>query len=145
MGLSQRILLLDDEDLLYRLPSSTFSRMLSNPESVRIERFAGARVRMADVIVELVERRPVQIAWITYGILGFDREGCFDLKAYIRCQRALAELAFAPVFPSSTCAVQSRRFSSGCESRPAPFAPAGSNRSSHGGNEMAEAFGVEGH
>ena len=47
--------------------------------------------------------------------------------------------------PSSTCAVQSRRFSSGCESRPAPFAPAGSNRSSHGGNEMAEAFGVEGH
>ena len=44
----------------------------------------------------------------------------------------------------STCAVQSRLFSSGCESRPAPFAPAGSNRSSHGGNEMAEAFGVEG-
>ena len=45
----------------------------------------------------------------------------------------------------STCAVQSRRFSSGCESRPASFAPAGSNRSSHGGNEVAEAFGVEGH
>ena len=30
--------------------------------------------------------------------------------------------------------------SSGCESRPAN-APAGSNRSSHGGNEVAEAFG----
>ncbi len=28
---------------------------------------------------------------------------------------------------------------------PANFAPAGSNRSSHGGNEVAEAFGVEGH
>ena len=51
----------------------------------------------------------------------------------------------AMVPPSSTCAVQSRRFSSGCETRPASFAPAGSNRSSHGGNEMAEAFGVEGH
>src|SRR5271166_656469 len=34
--------------------------------------------------------------------------------------------------------------SSGCKSRPAT-APAGSNRSSHGGNEMAEAFGVAGH
>ena len=50
-----------------------------------------------------------------------------------------------PGLPSSTCAVQSRRFSSGCEARPASFAPAGSNLSSHGGNEMAEAFGVEGH
>ena len=34
--------------------------------------------------------------------------------------------------------------SSGCKSHPAN-APAGSNRSSHGGNKMAEAFGVAGH
>ena len=34
--------------------------------------------------------------------------------------------------------------SSGCESRPATFAPAGSNRSNRGGNEAVEAFGVEG-
>jgi hypothetical protein len=33
-----------------------------------------------------------------------------------------------------------RRFSSGCKPHPAT-APAGSNRSSHGGNEVAEAFG----
>ena len=33
---------------------------------------------------------------------------------------------------------------SGCKSHPA-IAPAGSNRSSHGGDEMAEASGVEGH
>ena len=38
------------------------------------------------------------------------------------------------------CAVERRRFSSGCESHPAT-APAGSDRSSYGGNEMAEAFG----
>src|SRR5208283_305962 len=34
--------------------------------------------------------------------------------------------------------------SSGCKSHPAN-APAGSNRSSHGGDEMAEAFGVASH
>jgi len=33
---------------------------------------------------------------------------------------------------------------SGCESRPVTFAPAGSNRSSRGGNEAAEASGEEG-
>jgi transposase-like protein len=43
------------------------------------------------------------------------------------------------------CAVLRRRLSSGCESHPATFAPAGSNRSSHGGNEVAGASGVEGH
>jgi hypothetical protein len=34
---------------------------------------------------------------------------------------------------------------SGCNSRPATFVLAGSNRSSRGGNETAEASGVEGH
>ncbi len=35
-------------------------------------------------------------------------------------------------------------FSSGCKPHPAN-APAGSNRSSHGGDEMAEAFGIACH
>jgi hypothetical protein len=35
-------------------------------------------------------------------------------------------------------------FFSGCESRPVTFVPTGSNWSSRGGNESAEAFGVEG-
>ncbi len=35
-------------------------------------------------------------------------------------------------------------FFSGCKSHPA-IAPAGSNRSSHGGDEMAEAFGIACH
>ncbi len=36
-------------------------------------------------------------------------------------------------------------FFSGCKSHPATIAPAGSNRSSQGGDEMAEASGIEGH
>ena len=36
-------------------------------------------------------------------------------------------------------------FPSGCESHPAIFAPAGSNRSRHGGNEVAEASDATGH
>jgi hypothetical protein len=36
-------------------------------------------------------------------------------------------------------------FYSGCKPHSATIAPAGSNRSSRGGNEVAEASGVEGH
>ena len=42
-------------------------------------------------------------------------------------------------WPESACAVKRRRFPVGA-SPTRRFAPAGSNRSSHGGNEMAEAF-----
>src|ERR1700730_4643460 len=42
--------------------------------------------------------------------------------------------------PFSTCAVTRRRFSSGCKPHPAT-APAGSDRSRHGGDEVSEAFG----
>lgn len=37
------------------------------------------------------------------------------------------------------------QFSSGCESHPATFVPAGSNRSSCGGDKAAEAFDVKDH
>ncbi len=37
-----------------------------------------------------------------------------------------------------------RRFFSGCKSHPA-IAPSGSNRSNHGGDETAEAFGIACH
>ncbi len=49
-----------------------------------------------------------------------------------------------PKCPSRVCAVVRRRFSSGCKALPAA-APAGSNRSGHGGDEMAEAFGIACH
>jgi hypothetical protein len=47
--------------------------------------------------------------------------------------------------PTLTCAVERRCVPSGCEAHPATVAPAGSNRSSCGDNEAAEASGVEGH
>ena len=48
----------------------------------------------------------------------------------------------ATPFPMSACGVRREKaaLSSGCKAHPAT-APAGSNRSSHGGNEVAEAFG----
>lgn len=45
----------------------------------------------------------------------------------------------------ATCVRRAKALtSSGCESRPASFAPAGSNQSSRGSNESAEASGVKG-
>lgn len=101
MGVSSRMFLLDQDDDLYRLPNTKFDRILRDPNSYRILRFAGARVRMADVVVELVDRQPIRVLWRTFGILTFNEAGCFDPNAFDRHQRARAELALALPIPTS--------------------------------------------
>ena len=46
--------------------------------------------------------------------------------------------------PNFSVRREKARISSGCKTHPATVASAGSNRSGDGGNEIAEAFGVEG-
>jgi len=72
----------------------------------------------------------------------------FELDAFasgdwtVRWIRDIA-LPCRPSPENSARRAKARSFS-GCEPHPATVAPAGSNRSSRGGNEAAEAFGVEG-
>ena len=95
MRLACRMFLLDCQDNLYRLPASTFERMLRDPRSNPLPAFAGSRVRMSDVAIELVDGEPVRVVWSTFDILVFDRAGRFDASAYERHQRACAELGAA--------------------------------------------------
>lgn len=95
MGISFRMYLLDQDDTLYCLPSAKFARMLRDPTTCRLPRFAGSRLRMTDVAVELIDRRPSRVIWITFAFLAFDDDGCFDFSSFDRHQRARAELALA--------------------------------------------------
>ena len=61
MGLTSRLFLLHQSDGLYRLPSTKFEQMLRDPTSHRFARFAGSRVRMADVVVELCNRQAIRV------------------------------------------------------------------------------------
>lgn len=99
MGLSARLFLLDGEDRLYRLPNAAFARMLREPQSVRLARFAGQRARLADLVIELHARQPVRVVRATYGLLGFDEEGRFEARAFDRQQAALADAALAGLLP----------------------------------------------
>ena len=52
VGIPCRRCLLDSHDGRYRLPVSQCDRMLRNDKSEQLPRFAGQRVRMAEVLVE---------------------------------------------------------------------------------------------
>jgi hypothetical protein len=100
MGFSCRTYLITDDDRPGRLAGAQFDRMLRDPHAHRLPQFAGQRVRMASVIVELAGGAPLRIVRRTFAILGFDREGRLDLERFGRQQAALAESAMASVFAS---------------------------------------------
>lgn len=74
--------------------------MLDAPAAHPLPRFAGQRVRSCEVIIELLDRVPQRVVWMTFGMLSFDRRGCLQTEVHARHQRALAELALAPPAPA---------------------------------------------
>ena len=56
---SPRTFILGPDDTLFRLASAKFSRMVDDPESHRLERFASQRVRMVEAIVECNRSPPL--------------------------------------------------------------------------------------
>jgi hypothetical protein len=90
---STRTFLVGPDGTLYRLASAKFSRMVDDPDSHRLERFAGQRVRMAEAIVEVRDRAPCAVVRLVYEMLGFDAEGRLDRATFMRQNAALTELA----------------------------------------------------
>ena len=99
MSYSSRTFAFGPDDTLYRLASAKFSRMLDDPQSHPLERFAGRRVRMAEAIVEVRDRAPVAVVRLIYEMLRFDAQGRLDRAAFMRQNAALAELAMSGVLP----------------------------------------------
>lgn len=97
MGLSCRRFLVAADGTLYRLADTKFDRMLRDPTSLRLPDFAGQRVRMAGVAVELVDRVPACVVRTSFAVLAFDDEGHLDQRRFGQQQLALAETVIAPV------------------------------------------------
>ena len=89
--------LLTPDDRLWQLPVHRFDEMLANPAEHRFVQFTGQRIREAQVLVQLRNRRPRAIARTSFHILTFDANGCFDVAAYLRQEFSRAEVAISPV------------------------------------------------
>lgn len=88
MGFSVRLLVIDQSDNIYRLEVARFGQMLDAPRSHRFPQFAGQRVRSAEVVVELKQRRPIRVVRIAHSVLTFDQAGCLDAETLNQQQRA---------------------------------------------------------
>jgi hypothetical protein len=75
MGLSIRIFIVADDNTIKRLPLARYERLLKRDPDERLLEYAGKRVRYALIVVELINRRPVEVVRDEYAYLDFDDEG----------------------------------------------------------------------
>jgi hypothetical protein len=78
MGTSIRHILVDQDDTVIRLSNRLFQRLWDNSQANRIPQFAGCRVRWAEAVVELKDRKPVGILRVVFCYLYFDHKGRLD-------------------------------------------------------------------
>lgn len=80
MGWSTRLFLLSSDDVLHRLANVAFSRMLRQELHCRLSDFAGQRVRMASVTVELASGIVLGTRHMSFSVLDFDARGVLDVQ-----------------------------------------------------------------
>src|SRR5665811_712043 len=119
-----------------RKPSLRFSLRLA----VFVKKIAPVRARVCAVIVEDSHRRKGTSATPCTAVSNYFTESRTNKFPFMD-RLSWRPLSFQTKRAMSACGVRREKaaLSSGCKPHPAT-APAGSNRSSHGGNEVAEAF-----
>ena len=97
MSLSCRRYLVAKQDGIVRMKSSMFERLVRDPLHHSMPELAGQRARVAEVIVELRDRVPVQAVRRVYFVLPFDDQGRVDIERIRKQQYALAASVIDPV------------------------------------------------
>jgi hypothetical protein len=82
MGISLKIFLVNDDDSIQPLALARYDRLFARNPKELIPQYAGKRVRYALVVVNLINREPIEILRIQYSYLSFDSTGRID-PAYI--------------------------------------------------------------
>ena len=78
MGFGFRIYFLDEDDKIERIPTTRFERILDRDPKETLLEYKNSRIRYAEIILELKNRKPISITRIVYAYLQFDSEGKVD-------------------------------------------------------------------
>jgi hypothetical protein len=75
MGLGMRVFIVKDDGSLERLAFRRYNRLLQRHPGERLFQYAGKRARCAVIVVESINRKPVEILKCQYSYLSFDSDG----------------------------------------------------------------------
>ena len=80
MGYSLRIFLIDKDANIRKMPLTRFDRIRARDPEEKLDEYKNSRIRYAEVVVELENRKPVFMARAVFGYLYFDENGLLDKK-----------------------------------------------------------------
>ena len=80
MGYSLRIFFIDKDDNIKKVPLTRFDRIRARDPKEKLLEYKNSRIRYAEIVVELANRKPVFMARAVYGYLQFDSEGRLDKR-----------------------------------------------------------------
>ncbi len=92
MGIGLRVFLVNEDDSIQRLSLARYERLRRGDPGERLPQYAGRRVRYAMVILEVADRKPLEILRIHYSFLDFDSEGRIDPAEQEREARLAMEM-----------------------------------------------------
>lgn len=101
MGLSIRVFIVEDGDTIIRLPLARYERLRKCDSDERLSKYAGKRVRYALIVVDLANRRPIEIIRDQFGFLNFDDEGRLKVAEHEK-KESLAFDMLAPLLSDQT-------------------------------------------
>jgi len=78
MGLGTRIFIVEEDDSLKRLTLKRYNRLIKGHPDEGLMQHAGKRIRYALIVLEMINRKPVEILMTEYSFLTFDSKGRLD-------------------------------------------------------------------
>jgi hypothetical protein len=95
---SVRQFFVSDDDEIFRVPNTKFERLLKGSFEEKTERFAGKRVRTAEIVVQIENRRPLQVLRAIYYYLHFDEKGILDYDRFMKDGGIVANAGIPDIF-----------------------------------------------
>lgn len=95
---SLRHFFVSDDNEIFRIPNTKFERLLKGSLEKKIERFAGMRVRTAEIVVKLENRKPIQVLRAIYYYLHFNEKGVLDFDRFMKDGGIVANAGIPDIF-----------------------------------------------
>jgi len=98
MGLGTRIFIVKEDDSIERLSLKRYNRLIKGHSDEGRMQFAGKRILYAFIMLEMINRKPVEILMTEYSFLTFDSKGRLDAGEREKAAR-LAMDTLEPIAP----------------------------------------------
>lgn len=95
MGYSIRTFLITPDDVIRKIGMTHYWNMLGTPNSDCVPEFADQRVRLANLTIELVDRKPVHVINRDFVIVTFDAGGRLNVGQIMQRGSSLFEVFMA--------------------------------------------------